>query len=125
MSLLPRQLTTLQSEPATGPSTVNGAAHVVHDSRESAELLVHLNATRNGVAGTLDVTIQDSFDDGATWQTVDTFTQLTATGQATRKPTRSLGPLVRAVAVIAGAGTTYTWVVKLFGETNISKQVLA
>ena len=88
-----------------GPIT---AAAVIGDPKVEAALLsdfvAEIRATED-VSGALDVTIEDSFDDGVTWNAWIAFTQLTATGSEVKAAPRPHGGDIRARAT----AVTGTW----------------
>ena len=69
-------------------------------------LVFELEGTING-ATSLDVVVQDSWDDGANWNDLATFTQLTASGREVQEPTRRAGPLLRVKRTSVGDGWDY------------------
>lgn len=80
----------------------------------SARVAVGLSVTASGgVSPTLDVAVEWSHDDGATWlkaQSADSFSQATA-ATAVVKVFDVKGPLFRAVYTVGGTTPTFTFAV--------------
>lgn len=93
-----RELVTVHTMANQTVGTENGNSHAVDGAVDT--ILAHLDATLNSGTGTLDVAIQESFD-GSNWTTLQSFTQLSATGRETVVLTRLPGPFVRIQSVVA------------------------
>lgn len=79
------------------------------------DLVFELDATKTGGTGSLDVTIQHSFDK-VNWYTLVAFTQLTATGKQLVTPQLGTVPLqyVRADINIGSGPPTYSITVNAY-----------
>ncbi|TFD74724.1 hypothetical protein [Cryobacterium fucosi] len=76
-----------------------------------------LNVTAaSGTVPTLDVTIQDSIDGGATWNTVGTFTQKTAASREVINVTIPFSNTLRAAWTIAGTTPSFTFAIDWYAE---------
>lgn len=69
------------------------------------DFVAELSATEDANGATLDVVIEDSFDDGVTWQPWITFAQLAANGSEVVVPTRPPAGPIRANCTVTGVGT--------------------
>ena len=111
--------TVLQLDNVTGATSVThaspGVAGDAHDAAQLRDLVAELVATETVGGGTLDATIEDSFDDGTSWNTWVSFTQLSASGRQVIAPTRPPGGLVRSRGLVPTAGT-WAYRVKLSGN---------
>lgn len=98
---------------AARTATFAGSAYVVKDMLEG-RIFVDVTAV-SGSSPTLDITIQDSPDDGTTWFTHSTVSQITATGQSVISIT-NFGKTIRANCVIAGATPSFTFTIDIVGK---------
>ena len=86
-------------------------------SMDRANLRVQLNATVvTGTTPTLDVVIEDTVDGGTTWNTIGTFTQLTAAGRQVINVTSPFTDSVRARWTIGGTTPSFTFAVDAYLE---------
>lgn len=82
-----------------------------------ATIRAQLNVTAaSGTVPTLDVVIEDSVDDGATWSTIGTFAQRTAAGRQAIDVTGPFADRLRIRWTITGGTPSFTfqvdWVVQ-------------
>ncbi len=89
-------------------ATTNGAA--ISPSPLLDEVF-ELDATESVAGTSLVVKIQDSFDNGLTWNDLVSFTSLATTGREVKVGGRPHGGTLRAVATIVGG----TWIVRVKG----------
>ena len=96
-------------------ATASGNVAETHSMAGLEDLAAELRATEDVAGTSLDVVIQDSFDEGVTWQDWVTFTQLTTDGNevkdAQAPTTRPPGGRVRVSYTIVGG--TWSFTVKL------------
>ncbi len=77
---------------------------------------MQLNVTAaSGTTPTLDVVVEDSLD-GANWNTVGTFTQLTTTGRQVINVTTPFADQIRVRWTIAGTTPSFTFAVDVYSE---------
>lgn len=91
--------------------TIDGQSPVVLGLSPASLAAFQLNCTEDSGTATLDVTMQRSFDSGATWGTLVAFTQLSATGAETKfyadvhaASAQMIGDRLRADFNITGTG---------------------
>jgi len=91
--------------------TIDGQSEVVIGLSPASLAAFQLNCTEDSGTATLDVTMQRSFDGGATWGTLVAFTQLSATGSETKfyadvhaASAQMIGDRVKADFNIGGTG---------------------
>lgn len=78
---------------------------------------VQVNAT--AVAGTtpsMVVTVEDSVDDGLTWNVIDTFGAITAATRIVRSTTATFGPKLRVSWAITGTTPSVTFSVDIYAK---------
>lgn len=91
-------------------ATANGAGMMLSGDAEYVSVLVATTAV-SGTTPTLDLKLQWSNDGGQTWadaQPVDSFTQITATGNAV-KVFQAKGTWMRLVYTIGGTTPSFTF----------------
>lgn len=70
-----------------------------------------------GTLPTLDVVIEDTLDDGATWNTIASFAQKAATGREVLNYTGLFGETLRVRWTIGGSATpSFTFTVDCYSE---------
>lgn len=81
------------------------------------DLVLYLDVTDGNADGdeTLDITIQDSPDQG-TWHDVASFTQVNASTATERLVLGEVGSYIRAVVTLAGTTPSYTFELQAVGK---------
>jgi hypothetical protein len=93
--------------------TASGSTTILTDFNDSQTARVKLNVTAaSGTSPTLDVVIEDTFDDGATWNTVGTFTQRVGTGSQVISLSTPFSSNLRARWTIGGSAPSFTFSVR-------------
>lgn len=78
---------------------------------------VQVNATAvSGTTPSMVITVEDSVDDGATWNVIDTFGAITATTRIVRSTTATFGPKLRVSWAITGTTPSFTFAVDLYAK---------
>lgn len=102
-------------ESGTKTATANGTTLEVGDVVNVLRVQLAVTA-RSGTSPTLDVTIQDTVDDGTNWNTIGTFAQKTNTGTEVINITAPFTNKIRARSVIAGTNPSFTYSVVAYAE---------
>lgn len=104
-----------QSVVASAARTVSGASSVVSGLATADSLRIQLNVSAaSGTTPTLNVLVEDSVDDGVTWNTIGTFAQKTAAGREVINVTTPFTDLVRVSWTIAGTTPSFTFAVDAY-----------
>lgn len=98
---------------ASAARTATGDSGSLGPNYGSASTLrAQLNVTAaSGTSPTLNVLIEDSVDEGATWNTVGTFAQRTAAGREVLNITGLFGDTLRVSWTIGGTTPSFTFAV--------------
>lgn len=92
--------------------TTSGNTGPIGDYGAAAALRAQLNVTAiSGTSPTLDVVIEDSLDNGATWNTIGTFPQATAAGRQVINVTAVFSGLLRISWAVGGTTPSITFAV--------------
>jgi hypothetical protein len=70
----------------------------------------------SGTTPSMVVTIEDSVDDGATWNVIDTFGAITAATRIVRTTSSTFGPKLRASWAITGTTPSFTFAIDVYGK---------
>lgn len=90
----------------------SGNSGVLTGYGPASALRAQLNVTAaSGTSPTLNAVIEDSVDDGATWNTIGTFAQRVATGREVINITTPFGDQLRVSWTIGGTGPSFTFAV--------------
>ena len=94
-----------------------------HDGFRNADaFILQANVTaQSGTTPTLDIKLQDSFDNGVTWQdtglAIAQITTVTGVFQA-RSSSIPLAPMIRAFCTIAGTIPSYTFSLTIYAKAK-------
>lgn len=103
---------------ASAARTVTGNSGNLPNYGAASALRAQLNVTAaSGTSPTLNVLIEDSVDDGATWNTVGTFAQRVATGREVINVTVPFGDVLRVSWTIGGTTPSFTFAVDWVATT--------
>lgn len=104
---------------ASAARTTSGDSGVLPSDYSGAKTIrAQLNVTAiSGTTPNLVVLIEDSVDDGATWNTVGTFAAKTATGREVINITSPFGPKLRVSWALTGTTPSATFAVDWFTES--------
>ncbi len=82
------------------------------------ELIVQVNvhAAPGGGTPSLTVVVEDSIDNGATWNTIDTFPAITAAGATRRAITAAYGDSIRVRGTMTGTTPSFDVSVDAYAE---------
>lgn len=107
-----RVIELLASAARTATASSEGTAAVENFD----EIIVYLDVTAvSGTSPTLDLVYETSPDDGTTWFTHTTFTQVTATGKAIKLITTP-GSFARVTGTVGGTTPSFTYSVHMEGK---------
>lgn len=107
----PRQVGVRETPVTSAARTANGNTSSFA-AGYSDTIRAQLNVTAaSGTLPTLDVVIEDSVDDGATWNTIGTFAQKTTTGREVINITTPFGDLIRVRWTLGGTSPSFTFAV--------------
>lgn len=108
---------------ASGVRTTSGNSGLIGGYGPIANLRVQLNVTAaSGTTPSLTVVLEDSVDDGANWNTVDTFAAKTTTGREVRDigthtaAPKLFGDTIRISWTISGTTPSFTFEVRAFAQ---------
>lgn len=107
-----------QSVIATGVQTTstNGTPDTGYAGIDNLILQLVVSAA-SGTTPTLNLVVQDSID-GATWNTIATFTQATTTTNEVKRVAGPFGNAIRAVSTIAGTTPSFTFTLTAQAEAK-------
>lgn len=102
---------------ASDARTVSGNSGTLRGYGQAKTIRAQLDVTAvTGVAPTLDVVIEDTLDDGATWNTIGTFTQRTAVGRQVIDVTTPFSDTVRFRWTMGGTTPSFTFAIDQYTE---------
>lgn len=103
---------TAENPVASAAVTASGNSGALTGYGAATSLRAQLNVTAaSGTTPTLDVVIEDSVDGGATWNTVGTFTQKTASSREVVNVTNPFGDQLRVRWTVGGTTPNFTFAV--------------
>lgn len=103
---------------ASAARTVTGNSGALPNYGAASALRAQLNVTAgSGTSPTLNVLIEDSVDDGVTWNTVGTFAQRVGVGREVVNVTVPFGDVLRVSWTIGGTTPSFTFAVDWVATT--------
>ncbi len=92
---------------SSGAITANGNSGAVDVSDVEKIIIKTVVSAVSGTSPTLDITIKDS-DDGSTWDTVESLTQITAAGTVNTRLTKPTRRYIRVDWTVGGTLPSFT-----------------
>lgn len=104
-----------QTVVSSAARTVSGASAALSGLATADTLRVQLNVSAaSGTTPTLDAVIEDTVDDGATWNTIGTFSQKTAVSREVINITNPFTDQVRVRWTVGGTTPSFTFAVDAY-----------